>query len=116
MAAIDNVVNGIIQQIVVQETGEYLQLIDSTNENEITDDRWRQAYDLYHGLDTENRGRFETLVRLVTIDTISSLLGLIDGVSSFEGQTDEFELTYADDVISGDLQDTFLARIEDLGT
>jgi hypothetical protein len=50
------------------------------------------------------------LINQVTKDTISNLLGILDGVSLLDGFRGHFQLTYeSGHVLNGDLQDIFLA-------
>ena len=47
------------------------------------------------------------------IDTVSTFLAVLDGVQFLEGQDEELVLLYNKKKINGDLQDIFLAEVEE---
>lgn len=47
------------------------------------------------------------------IDTLTSIFGKLDNISSFANQQELFELRSNNKVISGNLQDIFLGQIEE---
>ncbi|WP_185843532.1 hypothetical protein [Pseudoalteromonas luteoviolacea] len=55
-------------------------------------------------------------MRQVSVDTISNLFALLDGVSCLEDQDGDFRLTIENvkEQLNGDLQDIFLEIEEDL--
>ncbi|OCG64597.1 hypothetical protein A9G48_00330 [Gilliamella sp. wkB18] len=77
-----------------------------------TDKSWLDSKELYNSLDDKQKERLKSFIRLVMIDTISSILGKLDNISSFSNQKGLFELRLNDKVISGDLQDIFLEQME----
>jgi hypothetical protein len=76
------------------------------------DKYWKNSKELYSSLDSEQKDKLKIFTRLVMIDTISSIFGKLDNISSYSNQEGMFELTINGNVISGDLQDIFLAEIE----
>ena len=51
-------------------------------------------------------------MEMVAKDTISSVLAILDGVVFLEGQEQPLVLKHGDTIISGDLQDIFLEKME----
>ena len=72
---------------------------------------WPQIAQLYRSLTEEQRRQFMEGIRQVIVDTLSNMLGILDGSTLLEKHRDDFHLTYGDDPqeINGDLQDLFLS-------
>jgi len=65
----------------------------------------------YLSLTEDQRNEFVVVIRQVIVDTLSLVLGALDGsslIATFGGE--DFHLTYSDDTqqLNGDLQDIFL--------
>lgn len=110
----ENFIDNLIDEILLDGTREYLVSLSSTPEGEITDQNWKETFLLYHSLSEIDKIRFEKLLKLTTITAISSVLGIIDGSINLKDQEHSFELLYNGKIISGDLQDTFLEKIENI--
>ena len=65
---------------------------------------------MYKGLTDADKLVFFKVIKQIEIDTVSNILALLDGVTSLEGQDDEFNLSFkkTNEKINGDLQDLFL--------
>jgi len=88
----------------------YKELFSNTDISEATDPYWKESLQLYKNLTDEDKLVFFKVLRQAGIDAVSSILALLDGVTSLEGQDDEFSLTFkkANERLNGDLQDLFL--------
>ena len=64
-------------------------------------------------LDGAQRDVLFSIMRHVMIDTVSSVLAVVDGVSSLEGRNGSFKLLVDGSDIAGSLQDRFLAAEEE---
>lgn len=75
------------------------------------DTQWPRMAELYQSLTEEQRRQFVEGVRQVMVDTLSNVLGILDGSTLLEKHRDYFHLTYGDDpqAINGELQDLFLS-------
>jgi hypothetical protein len=82
---------------------------------DVRDDRWRAVAAAYTTMNKEQQTAVRTLVRRVMIDTVSTLLGILDGSSLLDRHREDFRLTYGKDrtTLNGDLQDYFLADVEE---
>lgn len=74
---------------------------------------WNDGKELYSQLNEMQRQKLKTFIRLVMIDTLSTVFAKLDNVSSFANQEGFFELTLNGEIISGDLQEIFLMQIEE---
>lgn len=110
----ENFIKGLYTTIVQEGKSEYKSLLDDTKVEEATDKYWISALQLYDNLTEENREKLMQVIELVMIDTISSMLGIIDGSDTLSGCDAEPEL-YLDDVdTDGELQDLFLEYVEEM--
>ncbi|MGO4368781.1 hypothetical protein [Pseudomonas sp. PAB10] len=92
----------------------YKDLFSNTPIEDATDAYWKRALTLFNSLPIEQREVFFEIIRQTMVDTTSNILGIMDGVSTFDGADDEFSLTYGknNDTLTGDLQSLFLAEEE----
>lgn len=109
-------VKNIESEILNEMFKQYLHNMETVDRNMVTDYYWNKILTLYDALDTEGKENLKPLIRLVMIDLISTIFAKLDGVSSFKNQTEQFELKYGDEIISGDLQEIFLMDIEEEDT
>lgn len=107
-----NFVSGLRIAVVEENVNIYRDLFTATLIEDSTDPYWKRALTLFNTLSQEQREVFFEIVRQVTIDTTSNVLGVIDGVNVLEGDDSEFELKSGTQQISGDLQALFLAEVE----
>jgi hypothetical protein len=70
---------------------------------------------IFQKLDAAERSALMTLLKIVIADTASIVLGSLDGSTTIEGIDEEFSVTYGGNDVTGELQDGFLAWIEDSG-
>ena len=101
---------------VVDENVEtYEHLFSTTDRNGVTDPYWARALALYDELDSDARRVLLEAVRQVVIDTVSNVLGVLDGSSTLAGYDVNFSLRTVPDGgenMAGYLQDAFLALVE----
>lgn len=90
----------------------YRGLFDNTPTTSATDPYWARAKNLFESLDRDQRDIFLEAIRQTSIDTVSNLLGIIDGVNSIDDVNGDFFLTYdgGNEPLNGDLQSIFLAE------
>ena len=103
------------KSIIEDNLAIYKDLFQSTDPKSATDPYWVRALALHGALDDSQKSIFYEIVRQVMADTVSNMLGVIDGVSTLEGADDELRLLTAkgNKELSGDLQDTFLEQEEE---
>lgn len=109
----ESFVDALITDVIDANARLYRDLFANTSSDAARNPYWRRALELYRTLDAERREIFFEILRQVSVDTTSNLLGVLDGSSYLRGAAGEFRLTYDDgDALNGDLQDEFLARVE----
>ena len=70
--------------------------------------------EIINNLTEENREKLMGIIELVMIDTISSMLGIIDGSSTLSECNAEPKLYLNDIDTDGELQDLFLEYVEEI--
>jgi hypothetical protein len=73
---------------------------------------WPKMTELYQSLTEEQRRQFVEGIRQVMVDTLSNVLGILDGSTLLEHHRGYFHLTYGDEPheLNGELQDLFLSQ------
>lgn len=99
---------GLREEVVEANLTSYRQLFANTSPTGATDPYWREALALYAHLNEDQREVLFKIIRQVVVDTTSSLLAVLDGVSRLRSQKEAFTLRCGDDRLDGDLQDQFL--------
>ncbi|WP_425449869.1 hypothetical protein [Dethiothermospora halolimnae] len=107
-------IRSLYKTIVQEGKNEYKELLDNTNIEDVTDKYWISALQLYGNLTEDKKEELMGVIELVMIDTISSMLGIIDGSSTLNGCDTEPKL-YLDNIdTDNELQDLFLEYIEEI--
>lgn len=103
-------VKGLRNAVVEDNLSIYKNLFENTELNSVTDSYWKDALAFFNKLDFKDKEVFFKVIRQIEVDTISNILGVLDGVSWIEGQKGNFKLVVdnSNDVINGELQDKFL--------
>ena len=110
----ENFIRSLYETIVQAGIEEYKVLLDNTNIEDATDKYWISALQLYSNLAEDKKENLLRVIELIMIDTISSVLGIIDGSSTLSGCDVEPKL-YLDSIATdSELQDLFLAYIEEI--
>ena len=78
-----------------------------------TDDYWKRAIGFYDSLTDENKDILIKIIEQTMIDTISNMLGVIDGSSTLKDCSLEPKLLLDSIDTEGELQDSFLEFIEE---
>ncbi len=100
-----------LKNSVIDENQEiYRDIFLNTDLGEATDPYWQSALALFAKLSNEDREVLFSIIRQVSVDTISNVLGVLDGVAVLDGYDGEFVLTTegSSEELNGDLQDFFL--------
>ena len=79
------------------------------------DPYWFDALTFYQSLSQKDKETLFKIIKQTTIDTTSTILGIIDGPVSLNQIPGDFTLTYTENektvILNGDLQDEFLTKI-----
>lgn len=91
----------------------YQSLLETTNE--ATDPVWKGILPIYINFSREEKEIFLKFLKIVEINTLSHVLGILDGTTYADGIEQDFILTVENDnrKINEDLQDLFLELIEE---
>lgn len=91
----------------------YQSLLDTTNE--ATDPVWKGILPIYINFSREEKEIFLKFLKIVEVNTLSHVLGILDGTTYSDGIEQDFILTVENDNkrINEDLQDLFLELIEE---
>jgi hypothetical protein len=100
---------------VLDATAQYYRRNLAELPDEATDPYWIAASSFYSQLPAAQQQLVMRMMQQSAIDAVSYIFGILDGTSSLEGYPDHFRLTYGkkNEQVSGDLQDYFLAAIQD---
>ena len=101
---------GLKKQVVDANVGLYATLLASTDAAK--DPVWSAGMRLFRSLAAEDQVAFMAFVRNAVIDSVSSVLAIVDGVTVIDGQDGEVVMTCGRDVVSGDVQSEFLVLFE----
>ncbi len=102
---------GLKQRVVDDNVGLYATLLASPEA--ATEPVWIDGMRLFRSLSAEDQAAFIAFVRNAVVDSVSSVLAIVDGVTVLDGQDGEVVMTCGFDVVSGDLQSEFLVLFED---
>lgn len=106
-------VKALYKEVIESGIDEYKNLLDTTEVSNATDPCWISALGLYNDLTSEQKDKMLEFARLIMIDTISTVFGVMDGSSNLQGESFEFEVSINGENTDNELQDTFLCFVEE---
>ena len=77
-------VKSLYESIVKENLQLYKNLYETTNVTPKTDDYWKKAIGFYDSLTDENKDILMKIIEQTMMDTISNMLGVIDGCSTLK--------------------------------
>jgi hypothetical protein len=98
--------------VAIENIEIYRELFLSTSVEEASDPYWKDALNLFDDLSPQQRESFFSIIRQVSIDATSNVLGIIDGVNVFNGSEANFKLMCNESRLEGDLQSLFLTEAQ----
>jgi hypothetical protein len=98
--------------VVDENTEIYRNLFSTTEVEAASDPYWKRALSMFEALPLEHRATFFEVVRQVSVDATSNILGVVDGVTTIGDGNVELRLMCGEQKISGDLQSLFLVEEE----
>lgn len=107
-------IKSIYKSIVEENRSLYKSLFNNTDIDKANDEYWKKSLKLYNSLSEENKEILMTIIQQTMIDTISNMLGIIDGSSTLSGCDAEPKLYLDDADTDGELQDLFLEYVEEI--
>jgi hypothetical protein len=105
-------VTDIRSRVVQNDNIRYENLLES--EKEINDSQWKEIVSIYRRLSKDEKNKFIDFLRLIQVNTVSHVFGILDGSTYLNEERETFQLISNSDqaVINGDLQDLFLEMEE----
>jgi putative transposase len=103
------------QSIIKENCAFYRDLFTNTDISDVSDPYWKEALKLYAELSDENKKVLFKIIEQVEVDSVSNILGVLDGVVSISEEDIEIKMTIngSNEMINGDLQDLFLKYVEE---
>lgn len=99
--------------IVKENLQLYNNLYETTNITSKTDDYWKKSINFYDSLTDEHKDILMKIIEQTMMDTISNMLGVIDGNSTLKDFSFQPKLLLDSVDTEGELQDLFLKFIEE---
>lgn len=109
----DEFVKGLYSSIVEEGTSTYKYLFDTTKVTGKITEYWKNALLFYHSQTDSEKEIFFAIIKQVIVDSVSSVLGVLDGTSNLDGADLTFEVLINGENTNDELQDAFLGYIED---
>ena len=105
-------VKSLYVSIVKENLELYRKLYETTKVSSETNDYLKQTMGLYGSLTDKNKNALMKIIEQTMVDTISNMLGVIDGSSTLKDCSLEPKLLLDSNDTEGELQDSFLEFIE----
>lgn len=105
-------VTAIYNSILIENIEIYKNLLETTKIGPKTSEYWIDTLGLYEKLSEKDKLVLLKIIEQIVTDTISNMLGAIDGSSTLVEFESEIELSVDKQCIQGKLQDLFLELIE----
>ena len=106
-------INAIRSEVVDEYTQSFKEIL-ADNTIEATDPYWKKLILFYDDLDFQQRDVLLSVVRQVMVDTLSNILGIIDGGCILNDFRGDFELSMDGQSLAGDLKDLLLEAEEEM--
>jgi hypothetical protein len=99
------------REVLEQNLQTYDAVLSQDRTAPVKDEYWRAVLDLYAQLGDSQQRVLKGIFRQVIVDTISNMLGVLDGTTILESHRKDFLLTYGGESrkLNGYLQDLFLS-------
>ena len=110
---VESLVESLYKSAVVDNMQLYRQFFADDQSDEGTIEYWRQARALYHRLDAKDKETLFAIIESTIVDSVSTVLGMLDG--STAGSVVDVQVMLDGKAREGELQDAFLAHVEELG-
>lgn len=106
-------VKALFDSVVKDNLQLYRDHLNTTEVTFKTDHYWKESLDLYHSLSIEHQSVFLKILEQTMIDTVSTMLGVIDGSTTLKKCSLEPKLLLDAIDTKGELQELFLEFIEE---
>ena len=103
------------ESIVKENLDLYKEDFEDTETDSYTEEYWIKAIEFYNSLTDKHRDILMKIIEQTMVDTISNVLGIIDGHVTQADDSIKPKLYLNSKDTEGELQDSFLEYVEDLG-
>lgn len=105
----DILVKSLYEIAVSESIASYSTALGQSNLEEIDNEEWKSVHQLFHKLSDKERASILLLMKSISVDTLSVVLGVIDGSVVAGDYFEDFTLTYNEgENLVGDLQGKML--------
>ncbi len=105
-------ITAIYNSILIENFKIYKDLLEKTKIGSKTTKYWIETLNFYERMSETDKSVLLKIIEQTMIDTISNMLGIIDGSSTAYNFDKEIKLTIDGHDVDGDLQDLFLELVE----
>lgn len=101
------------EEVLADNLATYRRIFETSSVAQARDPYWKRALGLYATLEDNQRQVLFEIIRQVQVDTMSNVLGVIDGVNCPKSlQGSQLTLLANGKDIGGDLQATLISEVE----
>ena len=108
----DDVARRLLDGVVSENSAEYRKLFKELTQDEITDPYWQDALKFFDSLSPSRREVFFSILRQVSIDTVSTVAGALDGTTDIGLHEDLYLVASNGEKMRRNLQSSFLEAVE----
>ncbi|MDQ0417939.1 hypothetical protein J2Z48_002123 [Croceifilum oryzae] len=111
---LETLIKSLYKQLINDSCAFYQDMFINRTEQDVTDPYWKESLKMFANLSNEDRKTFFKVIEQVQVDSMSEILGILDGVVWVDGDV-KFNVTLGDGgiPINGELQELFLAYDEE---
>lgn len=110
---VEEFVKEIRERIIQNDNNIYEEILNT--KGDVKDLIWKESISIYQSLSIDQKKYFLQLLRLIQVNTLSHIFGILDGSTYLTEDNDGFILVEksTNNIINGDLQDVFLEMEEE---
>ncbi|MFC0228474.1 hypothetical protein [Serratia aquatilis] len=106
-------VNEIFTELIINNIDEYKSILEDNSERKLST-TFASVKNIFSQLDDHEKNSMYDFFRIITSNSVSTILGTIDGTTFLGCLDGEIKLLYDDIEIQGDLQSVFLEKMENI--
>jgi hypothetical protein len=107
----DEFVDCVRTEVIDGTNSAYTAILQDPCVDRITDEYWKQVVQLYSSLDESGRAVIRRIMKQASIDAVSGVFAILDGVTILDECRGDFVLSYDEGPpLNGSLADLFLAQ------
>ena len=99
--------------VVMENLELYREMFSETSIDDAIDPYWKEALILFENLSLKERGTLFKIIKQVSIDTVSSVTGALDGSTEIGLREDVNVVSKSGKKLNGCLQEYFLGTVEE---